>query len=498
MVKSTRPDDTAQTATVGVVLILAITLTSMGVIISFSGPTMKKLTDDATNRDVQNHLSRLDTKASRVSSGTPTREQMRMNLHGGKLNVTKGAGNMKILHDPAGQPEYTIYNNSMGKVRYSNGDDVLAYQGGGVWRKYDNHSTVISEPDLEYRKRTLSFPLIFVDNNRSFGGEYADIEVEHTDSQQVHANLSKGFTNPLKNGSVEFSIESEYYQGWKDYFASSTPASVTDVDDSQDRVNVSFNVPVEIDFEYAVATDTNTLTTSGNAKIDGRTLKGGNFPSPNQTIQDEVDEWDDGACSASSDCVNLSTAASDGVVGDDHDASVYYQGSDFRLDQDTDVNLSHGNASVVVDGDFDVENRDWKITSDNGSMTYYVNGSFEGKGNGYVGKGPFDGGPTDRNVFLIAGGFLPGSSGQGNGNGNGNGNNGNSGGGTIDLEGHFYASNADVDLTGTPHLYGSLIANSVDFSGTVDVEGTSDASIKLGTGNILTYLHLEKNEMEFR
>ncbi|MFC6975704.1 hypothetical protein ACFQL1_15180 [Halomicroarcula sp. GCM10025709] len=156
-------------------------------------------------------------------------------------------------------------NESMGAIVYDNGDQEIAYQGGGVWRSAGGSSAVmVSPPEFHYREATLTLPLVTVAGEESIDGR-AVISRNTSQAYFPNRSLDKNFTNPLERSAVEVTVQSDYYRAWGTFFEQRTTGNVT-YDHSNDRVTVDLITPLQ-------ATDVNSaaasLAASGTFRVTG-------------------------------------------------------------------------------------------------------------------------------------------------------------------------------------------------------------------------------------
>jgi len=188
-------------------------------------------------------------------------------------------------------------------------------------------------------------------------------------------------------------------------------------------------------------------------------------------VQDESD--------APSACIGES---GDCTIGDEE---VYFVDGDVELSGDLTIDTSENNVTIVINGDFDIENNDITVTEEDAEngVNYYINGSLDAQGGATVGTASNDT-EADRNVFYVAENFLS------------------EGTGDITFEAIIYAPDAHLDPPGGAEVTGSLVVGSVtDSSGVGDFTINYDPTLAgktielTGAGDLLTYLHVSHNEI---
>ncbi|MFB6282503.1 MAG: hypothetical protein ABEK59_01020 [Halobacteria archaeon] len=470
-----------QTEILGVVMILGITLASITAILIYFEPTHTDTRAMLDKNSIQNEFALLDSDISSIAVGSSQKRYSSSNLRKGTLDVDPDEGWVKIEHDPSGQPKYTISNISMGRLRYENDNETIAYQGGGVWKNTGNGSMMVSPPEFRYRKDTLTFPLINITSNENFAGGKGQFVIEEVQDPKLEfPNITDGFENLLTNGTVNITVDSEFYVGWENYFRRRSTTKINGINHGEQKVNVSINVPSEVTFQDGAATvQNNGIACQGGCTINGSSNEGQTYPSPNNTVELKIDTWS-GKCSSNSTCKNLSDAASDSIIGDDSSATVFFQDADFSMDSNVDIETAGENISIITNGDFDLGNNELMITSNEGGVKYYINESFKANGNGQIGSDPWSNKQPSRNILLIAGEFLPNAAGAG----------------TLEFDAMIYAPNSDVDTSGTPNVWGALISNTMDFSGDLELSEVGGATIELELEDSIKFLHVTDNQVK--
>ncbi|MFB6219981.1 MAG: hypothetical protein ABEH90_00960 [Halolamina sp.] len=272
---SLQTDRAAQSSTIGIVLILGITLMGTGLVIGYGTQAIGDTQDVTTLSKAEHSMTQLDSQAAIVALGESVVQRVNLGSSGdGAFSADSDAGWIRVVHRNAtgdGTNE-TLYNASLGVVKYQRDDTTVAYQGGGVWRRSDNGSVMLSQPEFNYRGSTLTLPVIRVTNDNSAAGETTAIIRRADDSRRVFPNSSDSYDdgspymNPITNGTVEVTVKSDYYQGWADFFRSRTTGNVS-VNHTTEQATVELLTFGTVgDFELANALDDDGMSTRGQAE----------------------------------------------------------------------------------------------------------------------------------------------------------------------------------------------------------------------------------------
>ncbi len=250
----------AVSSVVGIVIILAITLLSIAIILLYTTPAINNLENMAEAQKIEQAFTVFDSRASKASLGESPLQITGINQMGGTLEVmgdslayNESQIMIVILSSSSSwyneyynnhtswnswkkyktKPDFSGYNSTipMGKIRYTSGDRIIAYEGGGVWSKYENGGTVmISPPEFHYNIQTLTLPVMKISGNTSVSGTTdTSIKVSSSNKPVIlfpNVNLNNNFTNPLKADEIIIYINSEFYEGWAKYAETLTGTSV--------------------------------------------------------------------------------------------------------------------------------------------------------------------------------------------------------------------------------------------------------------------------------
>jgi len=222
--------ETADATIIGQVVILAISIIGISTVILYGVPTIYSLQDLANVKNVEQSLTVLDSRASRAILGESPLQVNNINLGGGTLAVEPNSTSTKsYIVVKSSSFNFTI---PMGKIRYTLGDRIVAYEGGGVWSKYPSGASVmLSPPEFHYNGVTLSLPAINISGSTSVSGKgTATISFKKNAPQVLYPNTSvPNRTNPVtvSTGKVYVNITSDFYDAWADYAKSLGYATVS-------------------------------------------------------------------------------------------------------------------------------------------------------------------------------------------------------------------------------------------------------------------------------
>jgi|AntRauMinimDraft_3_1070383.scaffolds.fasta_scaffold02564_2 flagellin-like protein len=476
---SMKRSERGQSEVIGVVLLLGITIAAVTVTVATGSAALGLVTDEARSASVENGMSQLSSQSSLVAlGGTDARRFDLGSVDGGQLRLDEEAGRVEVRIEN-GTDVTTTYNGSIGTLEYVGDRRNIAMQGGGVWAMEGGRGRMISPPEYHYRGETLTFPIVRLIGDESSPASGTGV-VRRTagDAGEVTETA-----NPLRSGTVVVEVESEYYEGWYDFFTRRADGTVTK-DDGNQTTTARLVVPEEVSFDRTLAVgQPDGYSHKGSWKgelSESEYVEGVSSPSPGPLIESSIesaaDDNDNTPCVTSSGFDNCGTLR----------AGTYFINGDATVDGDLDFNTTDGNITVVVDGDFDVGNSELTVVdgSDNG-VKYYVNGSIDFQGDGYVGTANGDI-EAKRNQFYVSEGFLDGSQGDG----------------TPTIEAIVYAPNADVVTKGNPTLRGAFVTRTLETGGSASVEYDPDLAeveIRIAGGagqNSITYLHVSENVVE--
>ncbi len=266
---------------VGMIIILAMTITSVSVIFLYGVPTIYEMQDMANAQKVEQAFTVFDSRTSKVALGESPSQTTSFSMMDGDIivkgdNASYEESRIVIIsvdinaswydsfkqqrykwrgwEDYVGNESMNEFNASMGSVVYTNQDRIIGYEGGGVWSKYPNgKSVMISPPEFHYNGETLTLPIMKIDGDAVYSGK-SDVGITiSSDNMPVvlYPNPSSDSrrTNPLTSDKVIIYIKSEFYNAWADYANSLAYASAETDDDNKTAV-------VELEVIPAMGKDT--------------------------------------------------------------------------------------------------------------------------------------------------------------------------------------------------------------------------------------------------
>ncbi|WP_336021739.1 DUF7289 family protein [Halobellus salinisoli] len=242
-------DHRAQASNIGLVLLLALTITGAGVVVALGGSALSDVQDSTSIDRAEHAMTLLDARAAVVGLGEGSVQTVRLGgSSGGDYAAESESGWLRVRHEnyTAGETE-EIYNASLGSVTYRNGETTVAYQGGGVWRQEEGGGTsMVSPPEFHYRGTTLTLPVLRVRSTDAASGDIRATIRRDGDLTRIYPNETgtatdgpgapydepvdgetRPYVNPVTNGTVDVTVHSAYYEAWADYFRTRTTGNVS-------------------------------------------------------------------------------------------------------------------------------------------------------------------------------------------------------------------------------------------------------------------------------
>jgi hypothetical protein len=233
---------------VGYMLLLGIIVTSVGLVSVLAIPIIEDAKENAYLKNMEQGFTVLDSKVSLVALGKSPTQLVQMYSQKGDITVYNQTSNrMTVSFSNKTGTSFELYNESIGTIQYQLGENMIAYEGGGVFRKYpgEGDPITITPPEFHYNGETLTLPIIKVEGNQSTGGSgVLNIFLVSDNIPNVlypNPDFNSEFTNPLMIGQqINVVIKSDYYMAWADYIEQRTEATVT-TNAAAKEVRVSLN-----------------------------------------------------------------------------------------------------------------------------------------------------------------------------------------------------------------------------------------------------------------
>ena len=225
-------DARGQSETIGVVLLLGITVIGVAVVVAAAGGALDTAQDQSAVQRAEQSMSLFDARSALVALGRSEGQSVSMaRSEGGTYSVQPDTGRI-VVAKTTNNSTTEFVNRTLGSVVFERGNAEVAYQGGGVWRSVGEGSEMVSPPEFNYQDATLTLPIIVVSGgpDTAAGGPSARVQPESI-ADPIFPNETR--SNPLSNGNVTVSIQSEYYRGWASFFRQRTSGNITLDSDNQ-------------------------------------------------------------------------------------------------------------------------------------------------------------------------------------------------------------------------------------------------------------------------
>lgn len=246
-----RPDS-GQAEVLGVALLLGLLVLGTTAVLGLGGAALDRTQSSSQLENAEHSMTLFDSRAAMVALGGSGTQTVSFGSGGGDFRVDENAGELRVIHvdyDGSISPgddsnDETLYAGTLGSVVYTSGDTDIAYQAGGVWRKGEGDARMISPPEFHYRSATLTLPVVVASGSGGAGGSGASrvtlreesnsFSREYPDESQTYAGApSRVYDNPVQKGFIRIEVESEYYEGWAEYFRTRTDGQVSAFDNNQ-------------------------------------------------------------------------------------------------------------------------------------------------------------------------------------------------------------------------------------------------------------------------
>ena len=434
-------ENRGQTEVIGVILLLGISTMVIGGSIVVATGSANDFALAAQSENGENSISHVEAEMSAVAIGDSRNRVVSLSQTStGRYLVQPDSGQVSVTYTESGTEEWNV-TRPLGTIAYNSSDRDIAYQGGGVWSKEGEYTSVVSQPEFDYTRQTLTFPIIQV---RQTG----DDTVSYEAVDKPTTLESDALDYPLENGTVEIKVRSIYYEGWYEYFRTQTDTEA-DIHHQNNTATATLLVPDTIVLSNVVSLGSE-YDPSGNGNGDDPVVPEDeleeNVP---HASADPIITSERSAAEASNTNDAHSCVSESGISGScELTAGTYYIDSDVDLSDDLTLDVSAGNITIATTGDFNINSHEVSVEGDaQNVVSYYIADDLQLQGNAEVTHAT--GGSEIQNQFFVGDQFTDDASGSGN----------------ILIEGIIYAPESDTETGGNIDLQGALIANSLSVNG---------------------------------
>lgn len=218
------------------ITIMAILLLSFSMIALAGNPILRSAQETRYIENTRLTFVVMADNLNRIALGQSPSQSVEMKLYGGTLSTSMDS-TIKINATNSTGREINLIESDMGNIQNSIGDNVVAYEGTGVWVKFSNG--VISnayKPFFTNSSNTLVIPVVSIRGNSSSGG---------TGLNRIRADGTPTVTYFNNVSNLTITITGDYISGWKDYLTGVMGWNVTLGSDLTGHLN-STNIDVYI------------------------------------------------------------------------------------------------------------------------------------------------------------------------------------------------------------------------------------------------------------
>ena len=443
--------DRGQTHVLGLVLLVgAVAVASVGIIMLGSSSLETQQATIETDYAEQSLLEFAQRTTTTASTGHGPSGVSLGPFDHGRVSVRDSAGRVTVARVNGSGGAEELYNESLGTLAYTSGDTEIAYQGGGVWRTDGTGSVTVSEPGIEYRNGTLTFPIVHLEGDQ-VGGNVVDGTVRQA---ATPTRVALDDRSSSESTAVRIAIQSRYCNAWERELEDSLAGSITErcEDGAPQRVRIRVIAPTENSraLDSAVIADTVTGGFSehtGKQPIDGDARAG------------TIDEWmvtetvshENYDYPSADEEIDHALDVCDGI--DDLDRSVTEPSVHCvdEIDGSHHFDTSNGDVTVVVRDSVALSGRDTlSVTGDN-DLTIYADGDLEVRGNAVIGNASD---PVQTQLVMSSEASVQTVS------------------GTPEINALLYAPASTVDVKGTPTIVGTVVGDEVTIhNAAVEIRG---------------------------
>lgn len=240
----------AQSETLGFILAIGIIIVGALLVAGIGALALNETQEEISVSSAETELTQLDAKAGLVALGDADSQAVSFGDSGvgEEFSIEEDNGQMEIeIVNRTDESTETLLETTLGALTWEGDDARLAYQGGGVFRADAGGGQMVSPPEFHFRGATLTLPTVKVTGDGVLNDEAMVERVGESEAIEPEDG------NPLQQHLVTVTVQSEFYEGWADYFEERTDGEV-DIDHDAEEVTLALVSPLgEVTMDGAVA-----------------------------------------------------------------------------------------------------------------------------------------------------------------------------------------------------------------------------------------------------
>jgi len=221
MAKNFLKSESAVSEVVGFIFVFSIVMLAISVIYAVGYPAIQSSKENTQFQNMEQSFMVLQSNINTVAFGHAPGRTLETSLGGGSITVNSSKGS--IIVKEQGMPGIEWYNGPLGAIEYEKEGRRIAYEGGGVWKRYPAGAALkVSGPRIFVQDTSDGNRTVFVSIiNISSENGISSVGGEGTASVTVR---SKPSTHPLNitylslGDNVEIIVKSDYADAWERYF----------------------------------------------------------------------------------------------------------------------------------------------------------------------------------------------------------------------------------------------------------------------------------------
>ncbi len=262
---------------IGFITVFALTLSSVALIAALSLPEILDSHDLVKLQNIEQVFTVLDSRISLSALGESPSQVVELDTSGGSIAILDdpAISSLEILMRQSGV-DYTIYNSTLGTLRYELKGEEVAYEGGAVWRRYTNGGVVmVSPPEFHYNGETLTFPIIKLTGNTAIAGGTAALRAISEGITVFFQNTTENprFQNPVYGSTTIIKVKSKYYKAWAKYMQERTEFHGVVTHDNLSEAVAYLNSRPSREMNFTIPLDIIGLNTSNSTPVSNFTFE---------------------------------------------------------------------------------------------------------------------------------------------------------------------------------------------------------------------------------